>query len=87
MLGRNWLFIGGPCFQGDDEIWLRYGTEENQIALTNCTFLSAQRAYCVTPTFYQVGRVPIQLTRNWGFTYPYTGTFDIGELYVQEVRF
>ncbi|XP_071842234.1 sushi domain-containing protein 2-like isoform X2 [Apostichopus japonicus] len=77
MLGRSWLYIGGPCFQGDDDIWLRYGTEEDQIALTNCSFLSAQRAYCVTPTFFQVGRVPIFLTRNWGQTYPYTGTFDI----------
>lgn len=78
MLGHQFLYIQGPCFTLEDDIWLQFGPADDPIALTNCTWMSAQRAWCVVPTFFQVGRLETRVSNNDAITFPYTGTFDIG---------
>lgn len=78
MLGHQFLYIQGPCFTLEDDIWLQFGPADDPIALTNCTWMSAQRAWCVVPTFFQVGRLETRVSNNDAITFPFTGTFDIG---------
>ncbi|XP_071503248.1 sushi domain-containing protein 2-like [Diadema antillarum] len=80
MLGHQYLFIQGPCFKFEEEIWLRFGPEENPITITNCTYMSAQQAWCVVPTFYQVGRVETYVSNDGAITFPHTGTFDVVDI-------
>ena len=79
MLGHQFLYIQGPCFTLEDDIWMQFGPVEDPIALINCTWMSAQRAWCVVPTFYQVGRIETRVSNNDAITFPYSGVFDVGE--------
>ncbi|XP_041471024.1 sushi domain-containing protein 2-like [Lytechinus variegatus] len=80
MLGHQFLYIQGPCFTLEDDIWLQFGPQEDPIALTNCTWMSSQRAWCVVPTFFQVGRIETRVSNNDAITFPYTGVFDIVDI-------
>ena len=79
MMGHDYIWLSGPCFDSRDELWLRYGDAENPIAITNCSQQGDFVAWCTIPTFYQIGRLPIALSRDDGDTYSNEGTFDIGK--------
>ena len=80
MMGHDYIWISGPCFDSRDELWLRYGDADNPIAITNCSQTGDFVAWCTIPTFYQIGRLDIALSRDDGDTYSNEGYFDIGNL-------
>ncbi|XP_070554202.1 uncharacterized protein [Ptychodera flava] len=72
MLGGEKIFVGGPCFSPSDDIIAKFGDQES-----TCTYESDLQATCITPPFYEVGRVPIEISLDGGATYRFQGIWSV----------
>ena len=75
-LGGTKIFIGGPCYDPNDQIVCRF----NNTLETTAVYVSPEIAYCVTPPLYVVGLIQVELSLDGGTTFKYTGTFRSSEL-------
>ncbi len=77
-LGGTKIFIGGPCYDPNDQIVCRF----NNTLETTAVYVSPEIAYCVTPPLYVVGLIQVELSLDGGTTFKYTGTFRSSELFL-----
>ncbi|XP_070554203.1 protein mesh-like [Ptychodera flava] len=71
MLGGDEIQIGGPCFRSG-EIYCKFGDVTSTGPVT-----SSLQALCVTPVFYEIGRIPIYVSVDDGATYGFQGVFTV----------
>ena len=69
------MFIGGPCYDHSHDIVCRF----NRTLKTTGVIVSPVLAYCITPTLYIVGRIPIDVSLDGGITFNFTGIFRSSE--------
>lgn len=75
-LGGTKVFVGGPCYDPDDQIICRF----KKTLKTTAAFVSKEQAYCITPPLFAVGRIPVELSLDGGATFNFTGTFRSSKL-------
>ncbi|XP_002739118.2 sushi domain-containing protein 2-like [Saccoglossus kowalevskii] len=72
LLGGDRLLVGGSCWDTNKPYFLRIGIQE-----FNCTYESVFRLECITPPFYEIGDIRVDLSQDGGVTYPYNGRWII----------
>ena len=70
------MFIGGPCYNPNNQIVCRF----NKTIEADAVYVSPELAYCITPPLYVVGRIQVELSLDGGASFNYTGTFRSSEL-------
>ena len=70
-LGGTKVFIGGPCYDPENQIVCRFKKTLN----TSGVHVSPELAYCITPPLYSAGLVQVDVSLDDGKTYNFTGTF------------
>ncbi len=74
MLGGLSVNVSGPCFRDGDQVVVLFDEFE-----VNCRIMNVGRAMCVLPKFHKVGLINTKISRDGGMSFPYVGTFYIGE--------
>uniref|UniRef100_A0ABM0M9L1 Protein mesh-like n=1 Tax=Saccoglossus kowalevskii TaxID=10224 RepID=A0ABM0M9L1_SACKO len=75
MLGGDHVIVSGVCFNDSfvsSKILCKFGS-----SYTEGTKESQTQVSCITPIFYEIGRINFQVSIDDGTTYPYTGIFNI----------
>ena len=70
------MFIGGPCYDPENQIVCRF----NKTTEISGVYVSPELAYCITPPLYFAGRIQVELSMDAGETFNFTGTFRSSEL-------
>ena len=70
------MYIGGPCYAPESRIVCRF----NKALETNGSYISPERAYCITPRLYVVGLISVELSLDGGATFNFTGRFRSGKI-------
>ncbi|XP_070567836.1 sushi domain-containing protein 2-like [Ptychodera flava] len=76
MLGGEKVTLVGHCFgkSGGDMIRLKFPAKE---AVTCGLTEAGSTAVCITPIFYEVGRLQYHVSTDGGASYPYVGIFTV----------